>query len=353
MNKVIQVGIAGYGIASKVFHAPFLKVSPHYEVVAVLERHHEESKALFPNVQIVRTFEELLQTNVDLIVIATPNETHYPYAKGALLAGKAVVVDKPFTIRSEEALELDGLAKQTGTLLTVYHNRRYVSDFLTIQQLLKQQLLGDIHTFEGTYLRYRPEKRPNAWREKPEPGSGILYDLGPHLIDQVLYFFGLPKFITADVRLQRPHAQADDWFTVTLDYGFLQATLKAGMLVREQGPRYIIHGTKGSFIKNGEDPQEAKLRAGEMPSETLGVEGEEFYGLLHTEVNGDVIKEYIPSQKGDYGLFYEDLYNTIVHGAPLKITPLQAYNVVKLIEIAFESSKKRCTLPVEGLVAAY
>src|SRR5689334_12090671 len=149
MNKVIKVGIAGFGIASKIFHAPFLKASPHYEVVAVLERHHEESKAMFADVQIVRSFEDLLSTDADLIVIATPNETHYPYAKQALLAGKAVVVDKPFTIHSEEALELDALAKQTNTLLTVFHNRRYVADYLTIQQILRQQLLGDVHTFEG------------------------------------------------------------------------------------------------------------------------------------------------------------------------------------------------------------
>ena len=353
MNTIIRVGIAGFGIASKIFHAPFLKVSPHYEVGAVLERHHEESKALFPNVQIVRSLEELLQTNVDLIVIATPNETHYPYAKECLLAGKPVVVDKPFTITSEEALELDALAKQNGTLLTVYHNRRYVADYMTIQRIIKQQLLGDVHTFEGNYFRYRPEKKPNAWREKPEPGSGILYDLGPHLIDQCLYLFGLPKYITADVRMQRSHAQTDDAFTIVLDYGFLQATLRAGMLVREHGPRYIIHGTNGSFIKYGDDPQEAKLKAGEMPNDTSGVESEEFYGLLHTEINGQIVKEYVPSQRGNFGLFYEYLYQSITEGAPLKTTALQAYNVIKLIELAFESNKKKCTLPIEGLRDEY
>jgi predicted dehydrogenase len=153
--------------------------------------------------------------------------------------------------------------------------------------------------------------------------------------------------------LQRPHARADDSFTLVLDYGFLQATLRAGMLVREHGPRYIIHGTKGSFIKYGDDPQEAKLKAGEMPSETLGVESEEFYGFLHTEINGKEIKEYVPSQRGNFGLFYEYLYETIANGAPLKTTPLQAYNTIKLIELAFESSKKKCTLPAEGLVDAY
>jgi len=350
MKTIIRVGIAGFGMASKVFHAPFLKVSPHYEVISVLERHHEESKTLFPNVQVVRSIEELLQTDIDLVVIATPNETHYPYAKKALLAGKAVVVDKPFTITSEEALELDALAKQTGTLLTVYHNRRYVADFMTIQQILGQQMLGDVHTFEANYFRYRPERRPNAWREKPERGSGILYDLGPHLIDQCLVLFGLPKHITADVRIQRPQAQTDDAFTIVLDYGFLQATLRAGMLVREHGPRYLIHGSKGSFIKYGDDPQEAKLKAGEMPDDTLGVESKEFYGQLHTEINDQVVNEYVPSQRGDFGLFYEYLYQSITEGSPLKTTALQAYNVIKLIELALESNKKKCTIPTEGLI---
>jgi scyllo-inositol 2-dehydrogenase (NADP+) len=353
MNTTIKVGIAGFGIASKVFHAPFLKVSPHYQVTAVLERHKEESKTLFPDAQIIRSFEELLQTDVELIVIATPNESHYPYAKQSLLAKKAVVVDKPFTIHSSEAMELAELSKQTGILLTVYHNRRHVADFLTMQQVLQQQLLGDVHTFEGNYFRYRAEARPNAWREKPEPGSGILYDLGPHLIDQCLCLFGVPQYITANVRMQRPHAKVDDAFTIILDYGFLQATLRAGMLVREHGPRYIIHGTKGSFIKYGEDPQEAKLKLGELPNETLGIESEEFYGLLHTEINGAEVKEYVPSKRGDYGLFYENLYQTIVNGAPLQTTPLQAYNVIKLIELAFESNEKRCTVPAEGLVDDY
>lgn len=353
MNTPIRVGIAGFGIAAKVFHAPFLKVSPHYEVTTVLERHQQESKILFPDARIVRSFDELVQADVDVIVIATPNETHYPYAKQCLLAGKAAVVDKPFTISSQEAMELAELSRQTGTLLTVFQNRRYVADFMTMQQILQQQLLGEVHTFEGNYFRYRPEAKPNAWREKPAPGSGIFYDLGPHLLDQCLYLFGIPKRIYADIRMQRPHSKTDDAFTVILDYGFLQATLRAGMLVREHGPRYIIHGTIGSFIKYGDDPQEAKLKEGAMPDDTLGIENPEFYGLLHTTINGTEVKEYVPSQRGDFGLFYEYLYQTIAHGAPLKTTPLQAYNTIKLIELAFESSKAKCSIPVEGLVEAY
>ncbi len=353
MLTVIKTALVGFGISAKVFHAPFLKASPYYAVTVVMERHKEESKAIFPDATIVRNIEALLDTNVDLVVITTPNDTHYPYAKQCLLAGKHVVVEKPFTIKSEEALELAELAKQQNKILAVYHNRRYVSDYLTIKEILDRNLLGRVHTYDAHYNRYRAEARPQAWREQPEPGSGILYDLGAHLIDQALSLFDLPTAITADVRMQRPHARTDDCFTVILDYGYLQVTLKSGMLVREPGPRYMIHGDQGSFIKSGEDPQEAKLRAGEAPSETLGREPEALFGLLHTATEGGIIKQTVPSQTGNYGLFYEDLYHTISNGTAFTITPLQAYNVIKIIELANESSKSKCTLQCEGLVNDY
>ena len=165
-------------------------------------------------------------------------------------------------------LHLVELSKTTNRVISPFHNRRYVADFRTMQQIVQQNLLGDIHEFEGRFDRYRPDPKPNAWREEAQPGSGILYDLGPHLIDQALCLFGLPKTITADIRLQRPHAKVDDFFDVQLDYGFTKVTLKAGMLVREPGPRYLIHGTKGSFIKWGDDVQEALLKQGILPAAT-------------------------------------------------------------------------------------
>lgn len=346
----IRVGIVGFGISAKVFHAPFLKVSPHFTVTTIFERSKQESKAMFPDATIVRSMDALLQTDIDLVVITTPNDSHYPYSLMALQAGKHVVVEKPFTILSQDALHLVEVAKAAGKILNVYHNRRYVSDYFTIKEILDKNLLGPVHTFEAHYDRYRAEARPGAWREKAEPGSGIWYDLGAHIIDQALTFFGLPKTVTADIRCQRPHAQTTDWFDVWLDYGHLQVTLKAGMLVREPGPRYLVHGTDGSFIKYGEDPQEAKLRAGAMPSETLGVEPESIYGLLVTEQDGKIVKETYPSLKGDYGLFYEDLYNTITAGAPLVVKPEQAYNVIRIIELANESSGHKKTVVCSGLL---
>lgn len=352
MEQPIRVGLVGFGISASVFHAPFFATMPQYELVSVVERHQQESAKKYPAVQVVSTFEALLaDPAIDLVVITTPNETHFPYAKAALEAGKHVVVEKPFTITTPEALELIRVAHETKKVLSVYQNRRYVSDFLTIRDLLDKKLLGEIHEFEGHYDRYRAEARPNAWRETAKPGSGILYDLGAHLVDQVCYLFGLPQNIIADIRHQRPHAKADDYFDLRLDYGFTKVILHAGMLVREPGPRYMIHGTEGSFIKYGEDPQEARLKAGELPTgEDWGKETPETYGLLHTSIDGKIVKEKYPSLPGHYGLYYQNLYETIMHEAPLKEKPEHGYNTIRLIELAIQSSQQKCSIPCTELL---
>lgn len=349
--RKIKTGIAGYGKSAKVFHVPFLTTMPGFEITTVLERHAEESKKLLPAVKVVKSFDDLIaDDDTELVVITTPNTTHFDYASRALQAGKNVVLEKPFTNTSREGEELISIAKASGKVLSVYQNRRYVSDFLTIRDLLEKRLLGDVHEFNATYDRFRPEAIAGAWRETALPGSGILFDLGPHLIDQVLTLFGHPKKITADVRKQRPHAQADDYFNIWLDYDFLKVILHSGMLVREQGPRYMLQGTKGSFIKYGEDPQEEKLKAGMLPTgNDWGQEPENFYGILNTEINGELVRKTIPSFKGNYGQYYINLYDTIVNGAPLKEKPEHGYNTIKIIELAFESSEKKRTLECAGL----
>ena len=354
MSNPIKTAIVGFGAAGKFMHAPFIVTQPqHYEVVAVLERNLEESKHLFPAAKIVRSIDELLQLQeIELVIITTPNETHLPYTKAALLAGKNVVLEKPFTITSSDALELIALSKQVNKTISVFQNRRYVTDFLTIKEILHKNLLGDVHEYEAHYHRYRSEAKPNAWREENIPGSGILYDLGSHLIDQVLYLFGLPKTVTADIKLQRPHARTVDNFEVKLDYGFTKVILKSGMLVREPGPRYMIHGTKGSFIKYGEDPQEAFLRAGKLPTEipNWGCENEEMFGLLHTEINGNIIKEKYPTVKGDYGYYYQNIYKTLRENMPLRERPEHGYNTIRIVELAMESSDKKATVNCDGLL---
>jgi predicted dehydrogenase len=352
MTKKIKVGVAGYGISAKVFHIPFITTMEEYELVTVLERSKNESQEKFPQVKIARSIDELVaDPETDLIVITTPNDTHFPYAAKALKAGKHVVLEKPFTNTIEEARELIEIGRSSGKVFSVYQNRRYVNDFMTIKDLLSQNVLGDIHEFSANYDRYRAEPRPNAWREEPKIGSGILYDLGPHVIDQALMLFGHPKYITADIRSQRPHARVDDYFNIWLDYGFTKVVLHSGMLIREPGPRYMVQGTKGSYIKYGDDPQEARLREGDLPlGEDWGREAEEFDGLLHTEIDGQVVRKKIPSLKGNFGLYYKNLYNSIVNGAPLQERPEHGYNTIRIIELAFESKRLSKTIECSGLL---
>jgi scyllo-inositol 2-dehydrogenase (NADP+) len=348
----LKTGVVGFGKSARVFHVPFLRtLKDEFEITTVLERHAEESKKILPEVNVVRTIDELVaDKNVELVVITTPNTTHFEYASKALKARKHVVLEKPFTNTIEEAEKLVNLAKETGLILSVYQNRRYVSDFLTIRDILDNNMLGTVHEFIATYDRFRPAAIANAWREAPIEGSGILYDLGPHIIDQALQLFGNPETITADIRHQRAHAKVDDYFNIWLNYGFLKVVLHSGMLVREQGPRYMIHGTNGSFIKHGEDPQEEKLRAGELPvGEDWGQEPESSYGILHTEINGEVIKKRIPSRKGDFGQYYRNIYNTIVNGTPLSERPEDGYNTIRIIELAIESNLQKKTIPCSGL----
>jgi scyllo-inositol 2-dehydrogenase (NADP+) len=349
--RKLKTGIVGYGKSAKVFHIPFLSTMDEFEIKAVLERRGEESKKQLPGIRVAKSIEELINgDDTELIVITTPNDTHFEYASKALIAGKHVVLEKPFTITTSDAENLIGIAKQSGKILSVYQNRRYVSDFLTIRELIDKNILGEIHEFNATYDRFRPDAIPGAWRETDIPGAGILYDLGPHVIDQALVLFGNPGAITADVRKQRAHARATDFFNIWLNYGFLKVILHSGMLVREQGPRYMIQGTLGSFIKYGEDPQEEKLRAGELPlGENWGQEPESSYGLLHTEINGQVVRNTVPSKKGDYGLYYRNIYETIVNGAPLKEKPEHGYNTIRIIELAIESSMQKRTIACTGL----
>jgi scyllo-inositol 2-dehydrogenase (NADP+) len=348
----INTCIIGFGISGSVFHAPFLISSEKYNWVAVVERNSNNASAFNPSITTYRSLDEALaNTSIELFIITSPNETHHPYAKKILAAGKNVVIEKPFTNTSKEAKELIELATEKNVVLSVYQNRRYVADFLTIKEILSGKLLGDIMEFEGHFDRYRPAPKPNAWREENKPGSGILYDLGSHLIDQALCLFGLPKYITADIRMQRPHSKVDDYFDIRLDYTNTKVVIKAGMLVREPGPRYIIHGSRGSFIKYGEDPQEAALRNGEIPTgNDWGKEPPANYGLLHTEINNEIIKKTIESKPGNFGLYYDNLYQSIIHHQPLKEKPEHGFNTIRLIELAVESNTQKRTLICSDLM---
>lgn len=349
MSSPIRSALVSFGISSKTFHAPFLTTMSGYRLDAVVERSTNHAEEKYPGIRTYRNLDDLLADDaIELVVITSPNETHFPYARAAMEAGKHVVVEKPFANTSEEAQQLVNTSHQTGRICAVYHNRRYVADYLTMKQIFEKGLLGELHEFEAHYDRYRPDPRTyGLWREKPLPGSGVFYDLGSHLVDQALQLFGKPKYILADIRKQKPYSVVDDYFDVRLDYGFLKVLLKSGMLVREMGPRYMMHGTKGSFIKYGEDTQEERLKAGELPvGPEWGKEPESQWGLIHTEIDGRVIRETYPSVQGGFGKFYENLYKTIREGAPLMEKPEHGYEVIKLIELAFESSEKQCRVAV-------
>jgi len=349
----ISTAVISYGISAKTFHIPFIISNPGFSLKMIMQRHGNTAKETHEEVIIVNEFEAVLaDKSIELVVIASPNITHHPYAKQAMLAGKHVVVEKPFTNTVEEAKELVDISKETGKICAVFHNRRYVADFLTMKHIIELGLLGETREFFSHYDRYRPDPRTyGLWREEELPGSGVFYDLGPHLIDQALVLFGKPSFITADIRKQKHYSKVDDYFDIRLDYGKLIVTLHSSMLVREMGPRYMIHGTKGSFIKTGEDQQEELLKSGILPTDKdWGKEDPAFFGLIHTERDGKIIKEMYPSLQGGYGQFYQNLHETIRNGAPLNERPEDGYNVIRLIELAFQSSTQRKTLTVEGLL---
>lgn len=359
-ERKIRVGVVGFGASGRYFHAPFLHtMEDMYEFRTVVERHTNEAVKIYPYIKTVRSTDELFDDpNIDLVIITTSNDLHYSLSKEALEKGKHVVIEKPMTIKSSEALELIELAKKNKLILCPYQNRRYDSGYQTIKEIIKKKLLGDqIIDCEIHFDRYRPELRGgNVWRERNEPGSGTFYDLGSHLIDQTLSLFGQPQTITADIRIQRPVAHVEDYFDVRFDYGYLRVTLKSSMLIREMGPRYVLHGSRGSFIKYGDDVQESMLRNGAMPPVTIenndwGKEPIEDNGFLHTETtDGQIIKEKYQTLRGNYALFYEQVYNAIVHGKDLEIRPEDGYNVIRMVELGLQSSQEKRTIQCDKLL---
>jgi predicted dehydrogenase len=341
MTTPIKTALCSFGMSGLVFHSPFLSINPGFNFYAVWERTKNEAQKKFPNVITYRTFDEMLNDElVELVIVNTPNYTHFEYAKKALQAGKHVIVEKPFTVTVKEAQELIDLAKNQNKILSVYQNRRYDSDYKTIKKVLDKKLLGEVVEAEFHFDRYREELSPKQHKEIPGPGTGVLYDLGAHLIDQALQLFGWPSKLFADIRIIRPVSKVDDYFEVLLYYPNLRVRLKASYSVREALPGYIIHGLKGSFIKPKTDVQEALLQAGNIPGgEDWGREPQTEKGLLHTEINGLEERKYIDSEQGNYDDYYSGIYEAIRNNKPVPVTAEEGMNVIRIIEAAFESSK--------------
>lgn len=345
---MIEVGLIGFGLAGRAFHAPVIRAVPGLHLAAIVQRSGNEAAEKYSDVRIVRTPDDLLaMKEVQLIVIATPNDTHYPLARQCLAAGRDVVVDKPFATTLAEARSLVDLAKSAGRLLTVYQNRRFDGDFQALRQLVAAGTLGRIVRFETNYDRYRPQLKPGAWRESQRPGSGILFDIAPHLIDHALVLFGLPESVTADVRIERENAIADDAFDITLHYpNSLRAVLRSSILAAATRPRFVVMGTQGSFVKQSFDPQEMNLRRGNIPVDTAwGAEPEENWGVLTIPAKDGFEHRRIPSASCDYRDYYANVRDAIFGRAKLAVTPEWSLDVMRLLELARASSHERRTIP--------
>ncbi|MBD2413840.1 oxidoreductase [Nostoc calcicola FACHB-389] len=346
--EIINTALCSYGLSGKVFHAPFINLHPGFQLIGSWERSKKLIQEDYPDAKSYPHLEALLRDErVELVVVNTPTHTHYDYSKQALLAEKHVVVEKAFTTTVAEAKELKELAQKKQKKLSVYQNRRWDSDFKTVKRIIQSGSLGDIIEAELHFARYKPTLSHKQHVEVPGPGAGIIKDLGPHLIDQALHLFGMPNAVFADMRITRAASQIDDYFELILYYEKLRVKLKASFLVREPVPSYIIHGTKGSFLKSRADAQEDKLRAGMKPNTyDWYTEPESEYGLLHTEKDGKIIREKVKSSQGSYLGYYDAVYKSIVHRQPIPVTAEDGINVMQIIEAAIKSNNEQKVIAV-------
>ncbi|MBK8951013.1 MAG: Gfo/Idh/MocA family oxidoreductase [Chitinophagaceae bacterium] len=339
----VNVTLCSFGMSGWVFHAPFISANSNFKLYGVWERTKNLAQEKYPWIKTFRSLEEILtDTNVELVVVNTPSITHYEYAKKAIQAGKHVIVEKPFTATVAQAVELIALATKKGVLLSVYQNRRYDSDYKTVKKVLDANLLGEIVDAEIRYDRYVPELSYKAHKETPTPAVGSLYDLGSHLIDQALQLFGMPVALFADMAINRPGSKVDDYFDIKLFYPSHRVSLKSSYYVREALPGYQFHGKLGSFIKHKTDVQEIDLQLHKVPGgNDWGLEPEQQQGLLHIVRNEEVIKEYITSERGNYGDYYDGIYKAIRLKGKLPVTAEEVRDVIVIIETAIKSNKEK------------
>ena len=341
----LHVALLGYGYAGKTFHAPLIVATPGLHLNTVHSSDAAKVQADHPHARVHTDATAVFaDPTIQLVVIATPNDTHHALAKAALQAGKHVVVDKPFTLSVAEARELAQLAEARGLLLTVFHNRRWDADFLTLQALIASGRLGDVTQFESHFDRFRPEVR-QRWRESAMAGAGLWYDLGPHLIDQALQLFGTPQAVYADLAMRRAGGQSVDDAHVLLRYPDKRVILSASMLVAGGSPRFVVHGTHASYIKYGLDSQEDMLKAGHAPGcSQWGHDARD--GELLIGTGGEPQRETVPTRHGDYRHFYAGVHANITQGATDPVPVDQAIAVMEVLELAIKSNDARRELPL-------
>ena len=342
---MVRVGLIGFGLAGQAFHAPMIRGVEGMELACVLERHTNNAKARYPEVRIARSRDEMLSDkSINLVVVATPNDTHVSYTKAALEAGRHVVVDKPFTPTMNEAEQLIHLAAERNRLISVYQDRRWDGAFITVRKLIQSRGVGRVAEYEARFDRFRLDAKPGAWREVADfPAAGVLWDLGPHLIDGALVLFGEPESIYAATLCQRESAKVDDGFDVIMQYPRLRATLRARIIAYAPSHHLLIHGTEGSFVKYGMDPQEEILRSPKYPDgldwgKDWGLEPEKQWGTL-TRVNEAPRK--IQTERGDYRGFYVNMRDAIEKGSPLDVPPEQALRTMRALILAHKSGREK------------
>ncbi|SDK41708.1 oxidoreductase [Billgrantia gudaonensis] len=341
-QQTYGVGLVGFGVAGRHFHAPLIQATPGLELLAVASSRADAVQEALPGVEAVPKAAALFaRRDIDLVVIATPNETHFPLGKAALAAGKHLVIDKPLTVSVSEARLLKAQAEKAERMLSVFHNRRWDSDFLTLQKLLEAQTLGRPVSLELRFDRFRPQV-VDRWRDHHKPGSGIWYDLGAHLLDQAHVLFGMPKAIFLELAAARDKAEVDDEFLALLDYEDMRVTLQASSLVAETTPRLAVHGTRGSFVKYGADPQERWLREGRLPAPAWGEDPQPGELLLDQGEEGEVslVRQAHPAVPGDYPAFYAGIVDALAGEAAPPVSVDQALAVMTLIEAGLDSYRQ-------------
>jgi scyllo-inositol 2-dehydrogenase (NADP+) len=341
--RTINTALLSFGMSGRVFHAPFLHLHPGFNLFGAWERSKHVIKDHYPEAQSYKTLEELLaDENIELVVVNTPNYSHYDYVKQALRAGKHVIVEKPFTSTAKEAEELTELAKQQGKQLAVYQNRRWDSDFRTVKNIVREGLLGEIVEAEIHFDRYNPVLSPKQHKEIPGPGTGIVHDLGSHIIDQALQLFGKPEALFADLRTTRSSSQIIDYMDVLLYYPDVRVRLKGGYFVKEPLPGFILHGRNGSFLKHRADVQETDLQAGRKPdAKDWGQEPALAEGLLHIVKDGAEIRQHLPTLQGNYMDYFNGVYEALTNNKPLPVTAEEGLMVMRVIDAAYDSNEQK------------
>lgn len=347
-GEYLNTALCSFGMSGLVFHAPFIKTNPGFNLYAVWERSKKTAAGIYPGIRSFDTLETMLADEaIDLVIVNTPNYTHYEFAKKALQANKHVLVEKSFTVTVSEAKELIRIANERNKLLAVFHNRRYDSDFKTVKKIIDEGVLGDIIEAEFHFDRFKPALSPKQHKESLIPGAGLMHDLGPHLIDQALYLFGMPGSVSGFLKITRPGSLVNDYFDINLFYSTFTVRLKSGLMVKEPLPAYIVHGTNGSFIKERADIQEDILKLGQKPGTSdWGTEPVSASGILNVLKNGETIRKTIPTLPGNYMEFYDGLYEAIKNQKELPVSAEDGLNVMRVIEAVIESDKLKRVISI-------